>query len=75
MTSQAAPTWVVTVSSDGVDRGMVGPFADPGTAEAWAVETVAVHEGLTWRCDPVVTPAALECAIRQTRRRHLHAVA
>lgn len=75
MTSQAGPTWVVTLSSDGVDRGMVGPFADAASAEAWALEAVRGQQRLTWRCDPVVAPATLAAAAKRTRRRHLHAVA
>ena len=73
-----APSWVVTLSSGGVERGMVGPFPDPASAEAWAEAAVADagrQAGLSWRCEPVVAPHALPQPGRRPPRRHLRVVA
>lgn len=54
-----ALSWVVVLAVAGVERGMVGPFASEGEAGAWAVEAVAGEARWTWRCEPVVSQAAL----------------
>jgi hypothetical protein len=71
-----SPSWVVTLGSDGVEKGMVGPFPDAAAAEAWAAGAVEGRAGWSWRCEPVVSPAALPRPERrqQIARRHLRLV-
>lgn len=66
-----ALSWVVVLAVAGVERGMVGPFATEDEACAWAVDAVAGETRWTWRCEPVVSPAALPeaPAARRSRRR------
>lgn len=54
-----ALSWVVVLAVAGLERGMVGPFASEDQAGAWAVDAVAGEAHWTWRCEPVVSPAAL----------------